>query len=337
MNKHANILFIQTSIGGYGGGSKDAPSQVYYQQIYDLLTHSVFTLEEFRALGRQLEAIASQAYLGRQVHAVEEATRLMLALPTAIRLENIARHYQALCSWQRGDIDDARQSLERIVEEATPQYRAKALQVIGLTYQKRGEVDAALPFYVAAGKAAADCDLVTLAQSQQMISVVRSMNGDHAQALEHLEKQFPLVRAISKRYPAAYYTFLNHLAVELAEVGRFTEAEAALSIALTSPFAPAYPEWSETRDEIAAKSQVPSRSIVAINRAPKPDLAPQVVSQRNAKPVVRYVPGYQAGDKDFFQRSVLTIPATATITFNTVSILDRVLICIGPRAPPALY
>ena len=337
MNKQANILFIPSSISGYSAEPTDATSHrgYYQQQICALLNHRICTLEGFEALGRKLVAIASQAYLARQIDAVQEATQVMLALPIAGRLENIARYYRALCRWQQGDVDNARQSLERVVEEATPQYRARALQVIGLTYQQRGEVDAALPFYVAAGRAAADYDLLTLAYSQQMISVVCSIHGDHARALEYLENQFPLARAVGKHYPAVYHTFLNHLAVELNEVGRVAEAEAALSIALASPFAPAYPEWSETRDEIAAKRQSASPSVVAIHRATEAERAPQAKSQRNAKPVVRFVSGYQASDKDFFQRSVLSIPATATIALDAVSILDRVLICIGPRAPPA--
>lgn len=350
MNKQANILFIPSSISGYSAEPTDATSHrgYYQQQICALLNHRICTLEEFQALGRQLVAIASQAYLARQIDAVEEAAQLMLALPIAGRLENIARYYRALCRWQQGDVDNARQSLERVVEKATPQYRARALQVIGLTYQARGDVDAALPFYVAAGKAAADCHLLTLAQSQQMISVVCSIHGDHARALEHLEKQFPLVRAVGKHYPAAYYTFLNHFAVELNEVGRVAEAEAALSIALASPFATAYPEWSETRDEIAAKRKSASPSVVAIHRVPEADRtveadqaaeadrAINAESQRKPEPSRPVAFIFPTSNKDFFQRSTITIPASTAIALNAVSILDRVLICIGPRAPPVL-
>src|SRR6185436_7592153 len=116
----------------------------------------------------------------------------------------------------------------------------------------RGDIDTALPYYIMAGKDAAKGDLATLIESQRMTAVVRSINGDHKQALADLEKLFSPVRAISRYFPVLYYELLNSLAVELAEVGRLAEAEAALSIALSSSFASAYPEWAETRDEILA-------------------------------------------------------------------------------------
>ena len=338
MNKQANILFIPSSISGYSAEQTDATSHrgYYQQQFCALLSHSRCTVEGFQVLGRRLVAIASQAYVARQIDVVEEAAQLMLALPIAGRLENIARYYRALCRWQQGDADNARQSLERVVEEATPQYRARALQVLGLISQGRGEVDAALPFYVAAGKAAADCDLLTLAYSQQMISVVCSIHGDHARALEHLEKQSPLVRVVGKHYPAAYYSFLNHFAVELNEVGRVAEAQAALSIALASPFAPAYPEWSETRDEIAAKHKSASPSVVAVQCVLKPATSALANPQCKSNPVIRFERSSLADNRDFFQRSIIPIAARTAIVLNTVSTLDRVLACIGPRAPPSL-
>jgi tetratricopeptide (TPR) repeat protein len=259
----------------------------------------------------------------------------LLALPISGQLESVARYYQGLCAWRHDDIDNARRSLERVVEDAPPQYRARALQVIGLTYQKRGELDAALPFYVAAGSAAASCDLLTLAESQKMTAVVRSVHGDHKRALADLEKLFPLVRALAKHYPASYYDFLNSLAVELGEVGRVSEAQAAVSIVLASPFAPAYPEWSATRDEIAAKRQSGTPSVVAFNRAPEADPSQQIEPQRKRLPVSAIRPHGLGLKKDSFQRSIVPIAAlTATFCPRIIQrILDWMRKRIGPRAP----
>jgi tetratricopeptide (TPR) repeat protein len=355
INKQANILFIPTSISGNSAKPQAALSQnSWFQQlIYASLARSTYTIEGFQVLGRQLAAIARHACLAKQMGAVEQASQLMLALPISGPLEKIARYYQALCAWRRGDMNSACQ-FERAVEELPPEYKARALQVVGLTYQQRGDLDAALPFYLAAGKAAASCDWLTLADSQRITAIVRGIHGDHKQAVADLENLFPLIRAISKYYPATYYDFLNGLAVELSEVGRVSEAEAALSIALASPFAPAYPEWSETRDEIDAKRQAASPSVVAIHRVPEgertaeadripetdraieADRAIKAESQRKPEPSRPVAFISSASDKDFFQRSVLTIPARITIALNAVSILDRMRLCIGPRAPPAL-
>ena len=336
INKQANILFIPTSIGGCDAEPQDTSGQsIYYQRlIYASLARSAYTIEGFQNLGRQLAAIASQAYLARQMNAVELASELMLALPVRTQLEEIARYYQALCKWRQGDVACARQSLERTVEKAPPQYQARALQVIGLTYQQNGDVDSALPLYIEAGRAAAACgDLLALAQAQEMIPIVRSVHGDHKQALADLEKHFPLISALGKYYPASYYDYLNSLAVELAAVGRIGEAKAACAVTLASPFAVAHPNWTETRDEIAAKRVTATPSVVAINRAPEQERLPEVKPQRRSPKAV--VISLAVSDANYFQRSVFPIPATATFALGAISILDRVLICAGPRAPPA--
>ncbi|MEK6410860.1 MAG: tetratricopeptide repeat protein [Acidobacteriota bacterium] len=341
MNKQANILFISPSIGGNSAEPRDALSQYdYFQQlIYASLARNVY-VGRFQVLGRQLAAIARHAHLVRQMDAVEQASQVMLALPISSQLKGIARYYQALCIKHQGDFDGARRSLERAAEEATPQYRARALLTIGATYYESGELDAALPFYLAAGRGACERDLLTLVESQRMTAVVRSVHGDHRQALGDLERLFPLVRAIGKYYPAAYYDFLNSLAVELGEVGRIADAKAALSIALASPFARAYPEWSETRDEIAARRVSATPSVVAFNRAPEAAPSPQAAPERKPKPVSKLaLLRWPACKKIFLQRALKTIAVTSAIPHAgiTQSILDRVLICIGPRAPPARF
>lgn len=339
INKQANILFIPTSISGNSAEPQVALSRYgFYQQlIYPSLARSTYKLEGLQVLARRLEAIAQHAYLARHMDVVEHASQVMLALPIADRLENVVRYYQALCKRSHGDIVSARQALERVVEEASPKYRARALQVIGLTYHECGEVDAALHFYLLAGKAAANCDLSTLVETRRVTAVVRSIHGDHKQALKDLETLFPLTRAIGKYFPSLYHDLLNSLAVELGEVGRVTEAEAACAIALASPFARAYPEWSETRDEIAAKRVSATRSVVAFNRAPEAAPSPQAAPERKPKPVGRRALNWPSRKKTFLQRAFKTIAATSAIPHDgiTQSILDRVLICIGPRAPPA--
>ena len=305
----------------------------YFQQlIYGAFARNLHTTEGFQALGRQLAAIARRALLSQQVGAVEQASQLMLALPISDQLESIARYYQTWCRWRQGDLSSARQ-FERAVEELPSEYKARALQVIGLTYQQRGELDAALPYYLDAGKTAASTDWLTLAQSQQMTAVVRGILGDHKQAVADLEKLFPLIRAISKYYPRTYYDYLNSLAVELAEVGRLNEAQAACAITLASPFADACRDWSETRDEIALKLRSASPSIVAVPSALETASVRNTQPQRKPEPrVVIY--RLSANDTFRFQRSTIEFPAKALTFLNAANILDRMFICIGPRAPP---
>ena len=270
--------------------------------------------------------------------ALEEVSLVLMNLPIA-SARQIGRYYQALVINRNGHKYQALSLFEAVADLAPRHYRARALQSLGGVHHELGQPDEALRFYPDALRMASSSnnrDLLTTLLVDLEMAWYKSETGDHRGALVYYEKLSPLVRIVSRENPLYFYFYHNELAVEFAELGRLAEAGAACAIALASPFAPAYPEWSATRAEIAAKRQAASRSVVAIHRAPEAELAPRAKSQRNAKPVVRFVPGCQASDKDFFQRSVLTIPARAPITFNAVSILDRVLICIGPRAPPKL-
>jgi hypothetical protein len=64
--------------------------------------------------------------------------------------------------------------------------------------------------------------------------------------------------------PQAYCDYLNTFAVELGEIGSLEQARRASEMAIASPFAPAYPEWRETFDEIEAKRRRASSSLVAV-------------------------------------------------------------------------
>jgi len=165
------------------------------------------------------------------------------------------------------------------------------------------------------------------------ICVIKSLSGDHKGALSGFRKLEPLVKLVAKHKPFYFYVYCNELAIELGESGRTAEAQALCAIALASPFAKAYPEWSETRDEIAAKSDQATPSVVAVSQAPQADSAPQAQPQSKPEPLKPDF-GSPAINQYPFQRSVFPIPATATSALGAISILDRVLICAGPRAPP---
>jgi tetratricopeptide (TPR) repeat protein len=336
MNKQASILFnISSSISDTWLALQEAAApQSYYQRlIYALLSRRLSTTEGFQALGRQFAEIARHAYFARQMDAVEQASLVMLALPISKELKAVALYYQAICTWRRGHADEARHTLERVIEEAPPDYRARALLTMGTTYCGQDQVEAALAFYLAAGRAAGEHDLLTFAESQKMIAVVRSIHGDHRQALDDLEQLFPLVRAIGKHHPAIYYGFLNSLAVELGEVGRLDEANAACAIALASPFSAIYPEIVQTRDEIAAKRTTATPSIVAVSITPEPVPVRLVRPAQQAKPVCALAFLWLANKKSVLQTSIAIAPAIPLIeSFQTI--LNRVRFCIQPRSPP---
>ncbi len=284
MTKQANTLFISSSLGGDIVGSQDSIiHDSHYQRLITLpLALSAYTTDGFNRLGTQLANTARHAHITRQTDVVEQISRLMIALPIPEKLKVLARCYQGLSLERRGEADGARQILERVVEVAPPEFKARALQGIGATYRDRGDLDAAISYWSAAGKAARGCDPFALIQSRKMIAIGRGIQGDHKRSVLDLENIFPLVQGVAKYYPALYYDILNALAVELGEVGRLNEAHDALNIALASRYAPAYPEWSETRAELEAKRTEATPSVVAVSQPLEPIASKRTRLRRKA-------------------------------------------------------
>lgn len=319
--------------------SKDRVSQVglLERTVVSLLADAANSGRVFNDLSQRLIRLAEHAYSLRDMRSVQEVSELLLNLPI-IEAQSIGQYYQALVNKRDGRADEAQARLERVADYAPLGYRARAMQTLGVIRHEQGHIDDALRFYKEASRATSSeqPSLLTNLLVNLQISVIKGSTGDHQGAIDYLRNLSPRVRLVANHQPLYFYFYHNALAVEFAEVGRIAEAEAACATALASPFAPAYPEWSETRDEIAAKRQSASRSVVAIHRAPEVEPATQRELQRKPKPLRALAFSCPASDKEFLQRSTLTIPARAVIALNAVSILDRVLICIRPRAPPML-
>jgi hypothetical protein len=96
------------------------------------------------------------------------------------------------------------------------------------------------------------------------ISHFKSDTGDHQAALATLENLSSIVQIVAKESPLYFYFYHNELAVEFGELGRLDEAKAALQVALTSRYAPAYPNWAKTRQErtlTTDRTATPTRAV----------------------------------------------------------------------------
>lgn len=266
-------------------------------------------------------------------------SRIMLDLPLTDSMRAVARYYQVILSREQSP----RPAIEKLLEEpALPLvYRARVLQTLWATYVVEGDLNTATMLTIESARIASASsvrDLLSVAQATQQIAVIQSIHGDHKQALANLDTVFPLFRAIGKSCPAPYYDFLNSLAVELGEVGRIVEAEAACAITLASPYAALHPNWTETRDEIAAKRQSASSSFVAVNRACEVKPSPQIEPHRALRRSTLRLSTWLACEKASFQRASIVTLVSAVVVHDgpAQSILDRVRTSIRPRAPPAV-
>jgi hypothetical protein len=137
-----------------------------------------------------------------------------------------------------------------------------------------------------------------------MAAVINGLEGNHRRAVVLLENLFPLANTVRSSQPHLYYDYMNSLAVELCEVGRMEEAKNVSRIVLASPFADAYPEWRETRDEIELRGWRVSRSVVAVTQ-------PKAVTQEaSAAQNLVCLPVSERGDSlSAIERSTLSEPA----------------------------
>ena len=163
-----------------------------------------------------------------------------------------------------------------------------------------------------------------------------------------LENLFPLVRAVAGR-SGEFYNYLNSYAIELGDVGRLDEANAALNVALGSPFAASHPYWKETRVELETKRRHPRSSFVSLSSSTKPETREPPKSQKKKRQcpkckrirvavIVRAL-HWLAG------LSIFTSVSSALILAKSISVDPDALLSTtsdwltsgpGPRAPPTI-
>ncbi|MEK6324772.1 MAG: hypothetical protein AABN33_24280 [Acidobacteriota bacterium] len=227
-------------------------------------------------MGNRLIVLAEQAHAFRQMNVIEQVSQILGSLPLSRQYEAVSRYYQALCiqSFGRGDIEQAISLLEGVAETVPTRYRARVMISLGANARNRCDNQSALSFYSDAARfisLSGLYDPYAATHTQKMVAVISGEDGNHRDALEMLENLFPLAHAMRPSQPHVYYDYMNSLAVELCEVGRLEEARNVSRIVLASPFASAYPEWRETREEIELRGWRAPRSVVAFTQRTSED------------------------------------------------------------------
>jgi tetratricopeptide (TPR) repeat protein len=339
MNKQASILFnVSSSFSGNSAGKIDIalPPSYLQRSIYAVLSRSLYKQEGFELLGKYLTEIIHRAYFARQTVIVEQLSLFMLNLPISVEQKAIAHYYQAICTKRKGDIAGARNLLETSLKSVHPQEQARVLLSLGATYFDNNEIEHSLPHYLEAARAASGCDPTIRLEALREIAIIRSIEGNHYQAISDLEGLLSYYRAISKCHPTLYYELLNSYAIELGEVGRLVEAQNVSAITLASPFAAVYPEFTQTRDELAAKRMAATPSVVAVPALPEVIPSPQAETEPQAARN-RSTIALKLGRLCSPTRA-LTLKKTKSVAtgIHVSTILDQLAYSTSPRSPPAL-
>jgi tetratricopeptide (TPR) repeat protein len=304
------------------------------------LAQTVHSQDLFVKLTNELIGFAEQAYVMRDVVALDELSHVLMNLPVEAARQ-IGSYYYALALNRQGKRDEAEALLGKIADDAPTTYRARAIQTLGGNYHDKGQLDEALRFQLEALRSASDRTtrgLQTTLLARWEISIIRGLDGDHRGALSDLKNLRPLLNLAAKQQPFYFYAYCNDLAVELGELGRIAEAEAASEVAIASPYAPAYPNWAETRQELEAKRTSATPSVVAINQTSEV-ISPQTQRKRCQTPkrVVAFC--WLSTKRTSPQIALIAIARFWAIAGRRTNrdTLDRLGSCIRSRAPPARF
>ena len=256
----------------------------------------------------QLLRLAEIAYSRRDLLALEHISAQLLGLQDE-HAQSAGLYYSAIVAKRSGQERRAISLLESISNDSS--IRARAIQTLGAIEFDSGRHDAALPLFIEAASQARGVDVATSLNALYQVSAIKSIAGDHRQALDDLLALWPVVRSVVKTHPHLYSNWHNDCAVELLELGRIEDARASLSVALASPVAKNYQEYKETRAEIERYER--KRIIVAVRWLPKS--------------VITFRLSFLAS------RRVLTNHRLRLMTGNR-TILERVIVCARTHAPP---
>lgn len=280
-SKTSNLLIIETS--RVDSIAKGDPRALYQK------TH-LLRLAEF-------------AYSRRDLAALECIAAQLLNFPDA-QARRAGLYYLAIVAKRRGDDGRAIELLESAGNAP------RIIQALGAVEFDAGRHEQALPLFIRAARAARGLDVATSLNALFQVSAIRSIAGDHKEALADLLSLWPVVRTVRATHPHLYFNWHNDCAVELLELGRVEQARESLSVALASPVAGNYHEYRETRAEIERCER--KKIIVAVRSLPK---------------VVR------AFRVCYVRRRVLT-SRRIYLPVVTRTILERVTVCARTHAPP---
>lgn len=224
-------------------------------RLYQQLLAGIVSYE---TLGNRIIERIKIAHAFRQVETVKELAGLLLNIPIKEH-QLIGQYYLVWCQSRDGQYSNF--LLENIIERSET-YKTKALISKAAFEIYKGNTNNALHFYGEAIKTS--LTLSEYIEASRGAATVKGLEGFSKAALADLEKLIPIIRHAE---PAIYYSVLNSYAVELGEAGRIEEAANISKIVLASPFVFAYPEWRETRNEIALRGYK-SRSVVSVSKLP---------------------------------------------------------------------
>jgi tetratricopeptide (TPR) repeat protein len=172
----------------------------------------------------------------------------------------IGDYYQSSYLHRIGQKQIAYEKLERAQQEAKGAYADRATLTLSGMKEMDGDFDESLKLRLDLAKSDS---LSIVVESAIGIASILGSQGDHQEAIEHLERVLPHISKLGN--VPLYFDTLNSYAVELAEIGKIELASKVITPVAASAYTRFYLNWIETEKEICEK--LPRRSTMTIDRA----------------------------------------------------------------------
>jgi len=278
--------------------------------------------------GDRLIEQARLAFMLRENQVMEAASSAILELPLPSSLRAMGEYYSLQPNSRAPG--EQRERLAKIISEAAPGFRERVMLQYARTYLNAGDAETAAYHYSEAARASRGVDTLSHLQSLRLMAVCRSISGDGSGALKDLQRLGQPMSAIQRCYPVEYFEYLNSLAVELAQAGKSREASELVFRLLATSIASRFPNWLETKSEIAeieakgatapplifaigsvyepAASQLEGESRAKVSIGTKPEPAPETV-RAQAVPLAQPKPARTRAIATSYKREAIPLAA----------------------------
>jgi hypothetical protein len=290
---------------------------------------------EMANLGAFLVDLTRRAHIQREHSVVTALCHEIRELPLPLAIQSMATYYSLLSDTT--DLESSREKFLQIACNATPGLRERALLQAATTSSVVGDLESATHYALEAAAAARGVDPLTHIQALRFLAICKSIEGDHSGALADLRALWLPTQAIRRDYPADYLEYLNSLAVELGELGRIQEALSVLAIPLASSVAERFPNWLDTKREIAeldargANSpplvfaigsvvgpaiQLECEARAEVSNA-RPEAVPETVRVQEAEPLAQPNPAHSRAIATSRKREAIPLAAIPLVKLTT--------------------
>lgn len=157
-------------------------------------------------------------------------------------------YYTGLALKRANATDRARRVFERLSEAEGKLNQARAAVALGTIEVENGNLSSALHLFDYSIQASGEPTILYHANHNK--AVIFGIDGDSERALTQLEAALNLSQYVARPF---VLNTLQNIAVELNELGKVDEASRVIQTVTRSPFVSAYPEWTDTANEIAMK------------------------------------------------------------------------------------